>query len=206
MKFYSFLKKYILIFFFGVLSFISYSCYDYFPLKQDIKRTQNTFYNQDSRLVNFPELIKGNVTLFAMIYTHCPDICPMTTHNMQLVYEKLDNSTREKLRLVVITFDPERDKPLVLKEYAKIRGYDLSKWHFLSGNQDNTKEVMLKFGIKAVITDSTYDSDGNLSYYITHTDRLTLIDQDGFIRKNYQGSVINVEEVLKDINYLEKED
>lgn len=185
-----------------VLGFFAYSCYEHLPLKQDIKRTQNKFWNQDSILVEFPEVIENKVTLFAMIYTHCPDICPMTTHNMELIYEKLLPKDREKLLFVVITFDPERDSPTVLKDYAKVRGYDLSKWIFLSGNETDTKEVMLKFGIKAVKTDSSYDSNGKLNYYITHTDRLTLIDEKGFIRKNYLGSVINVEEVIRDIGYL----
>lgn len=126
----------------------------------------------------------------------------MTTHNMQLVYDKLDEEIREKIRFVVITFDPERDNPAVLKEYAEIRNYDLSKWLFLSGDESDTKEVMLKFGIKAVKTDSSYDSSGRLSYYITHTDRLTLIDDKGFIRKNYRGSVIDVEVIIDDIKYL----
>lgn len=137
-----------------------------------------------------------------MIYTHCPDICPMTTHNMELVFEKLSEKDKEWLKFVVITFDPERDTPSVLRDYAKIRNYDLSKWIFLSGDENNTKEVMLKFGIKAVKTDSSYDKSGKLHYYITHTDRLTLIDQDGFIKKNYIGSVINIEEIVSDINYL----
>jgi protein SCO1/2 len=183
---------------------LTLSCYEHFPLKQDIKRTQNKFYNQDSVIVKFPEIINGKITLLAMIYTHCPDICPMTTHNMQLVYDKLSDEQKDKIRFVVITFDPERDSPTVLRNYASVRGYDLTKWIFLSGNSDDTKEVMLKFGIKAVKTDSSFDASGNLSYYITHTDRLTLIDQKGFIRKNYRGSVINVDEVISDVNYLLK--
>ncbi len=196
------MQKKLFFFLVVILVVLAYSCYEHFPLKQDIKRTQNKFWNQDSVLVEFPEVIKNKITLFAMIYTHCPDICPMTTHNMHLISEKLDEKLKDNVKLVVITFDPERDTPSTLKEYAKVREYDLSKWIFLSGNENDTKEVMLKFGIKAVKTDSTYDKDGNLSYYITHTDRLTLIDEEGFIRKNYPGSVINVEEVIKDIKYF----
>ncbi|MCS7052117.1 MAG: SCO family protein [Ignavibacterium sp.] len=182
--------------------FIAYSCYEHFPLKQDITRTQNKFLTQDSILVEFPKIIQGKVTLVTMIYTNCPDICPMTTHNMQMVFDSLKDDIKDQVRLVVITFDPERDLPYVLKDYAVIRNYDLSKWYFLTSDQIQTNEVMLKFGIKAVKTDSSYDANGRLSYYITHTDRISLIDKDGFIRKNYKGSVINVEEIVKDISYL----
>lgn len=188
----------LLIFVYAVLS----GCYEHFPLKQDITRTQNEFLNQDSGKVKFPELTKGKITLMAMVYTHCPDICPMTTHNMQLIESKLSKDELEKVRFVVITFDPDRDTPDVLRKFAEIRDIDFSRWSFLSGNKQNTKEVMLKFDIKAVPADSSYDADGNLSYYIVHTDRLSLIDQNGLLRKKYVGSIVDVNEVVNDIKYL----
>lgn len=188
----------LLIFVYAVLS----GCYEHFPLKQDITRTQNEFLNQDSSKAKFPELTKGKITLMAMVYTHCPDICPMTTHNMQLIESKLSKDELEKVRFVVITFDPDRDTPDVLKKFAEIRDIDFSRWSFLSGNKQNTKEVMLKFDIKAVPADSSYDADENLSYYIVHTDRLSLIDQNGLLRKKYVGSIVDVNEVVNDIKYL----
>lgn len=181
---------------------IATGCYEHFPLKQDISRTQNKFLNQDSVEVQFPALTKNKITLIAMVYTHCPDICPMTTHNMQLVESKLSKDELENVRFVVITFDPNRDTPDVLKKFAEIRDIDFSRWNFLSGDEKNTKEVMLKFDIKAVPADSSYDADGNLSYYIVHTDRLSLIDQNGILRKNYVGSIADINEVVSDIKYL----
>lgn len=177
-------------------------CYEHFPLKQDISRTQNKFLNQDGIEVKFPDLIKGKITLLAMIYTHCPDICPMTTHNMQLVESKLSEEQLDKVRFVVMTFDPKRDTPEVLKKFGEIRDINFGRWNFLTGDEQNTKEVMLKFDVKAVPADSSYDSDGNLSYYIVHTDRISLIDQNGILRKNYVGSIVNTDEVVEDIKYL----
>lgn len=179
-------------------------CYDHFPLDQDISRTQNTFFNQDSIEVEFPELTKGKITLMTMVFTHCPDICPMTTHNMHLVEQKLPDEIKDDVKLVVISFDPNRDSPSVLKKYAELREYDLNRWSLLSGDDQNTKEVMLKFDVKAIFTDSTYSEDGELSYNIMHTDRMSLIDQSGRLRNNYKGSVANLDEVVEDIKYLSK--
>lgn len=178
------------------------SCYEHFPLKQDISRSQNKFLNQDSVEVKFPAMVKGKVTLMAMVYTHCPDICPMTTHNIQLVESKLSEKELDKVRFVVITFDPDRDTPEVLKKFGEIRDINFSRWNFLTGDEQNTKEVMLKFDIKAIPADSSYDADGNLSYYVVHTDRISLIDQNGILRKNYVGSIANVDEMVIDIKYL----
>jgi protein SCO1 len=177
-------------------------CYERFPLDQDLTRTQNTFFNQDSVKVQFPKIIKDKITLLAMVYTHCPDICPMTTHNMQLVEQRLLDNLKNKVKFVVISFDPNRDTPFVLKKFAEIRDINFDSWTLLSGDDQNTKEVMLKFGIKAIPADSAYDADGELRYNVIHTDRISLIDQEGRLRSNYKGSIANLDMILEDIKYL----
>lgn len=178
------------------------ACYQHFPLDQDIARTQNTFFNQDSIKVQFPEIIKNKITLMAMVYTHCPDICPMTTHNMYLVQEKLPDNLKDKVRFVIISFDPNRDTPSVLRKFAELRDLDFNYWTLLTGDEKNTKEVKLKFGITAIPTDSTYSDDGELSYSMVHTDRISLIDQDGKLRSNYKGSTADLNTIIEDIKYL----
>ncbi len=191
---------------FALFTFISVSlltgCYEHFPLDQDITRTQNTFLNQDSVKVEFPKIIKDKITLMAMVYTHCPDICPMTTHNMYLVQQRLPEDLKDKVKFVVISFDPNRDTPAVLKKFAEIRDITFDSWTLLSGDEQNTKEVMLKFDIKAIPADSTYDENGELSYNVIHTDRISLIDQNGRLRSNYKGSTANLDMILEDIKYL----
>jgi protein SCO1/2 len=183
------------------INFIT-GCNEHFPLDQDLTRTQNTFLNQDSVKVQFPKIIKDKITVLAMVYTHCPDICPMTTHNMQLVQQRLTDDLKDKVRFVVISFDPNRDTPSVLKKFAEIRDITFDKWTLLSGDEQNTKEVMLKFGVKAIPSDSSYDDYGELSYNVIHTDRISLIDQEGKLRSNYKGSTANLDMILEDIKYL----
>lgn len=177
-------------------------CYEHFPLDQDLTRTQNTFLNQDSVKVQFPEIIKDKITVLAMVYTHCPDICPMTTHNMFLVEEKLSDELKDKVKFIVISFDPNRDSPAVLKKFAEIRDLSFKSWTLLSGDEQNTKEVMLKFGIKAIPADSSYDENGELSYNVIHTDRISLIDPKGKLKANYKGSTAKIETILEDIKYI----
>ncbi|MFZ1519829.1 MAG: SCO family protein [Ignavibacteriaceae bacterium] len=183
------------------VSFLT-GCYEHFPLDQDLTRTQNIFLNQDSVKVQFPEIIKDKITVLAMVYTHCPDICPMTTHNMFLVEEKLSDELKDKVKFIVISFDPNRDSPAVLKKFAEIRDLSFKSWTLLSGDEQNTKEVMLKFGIKAIPADSSYDENGELSYNVIHTDRISLIDPKGKLKANYKGSTAKIETILEDIKYI----
>jgi protein SCO1/2 len=49
-------------------------------------------------------------------FTHCPDVCPTTLHQISEVLKASGDKGRE-LRALFITVDPERDRPEVLKEY-----------------------------------------------------------------------------------------
>ena len=61
---------------------------------------------------------------------------------------------------------------------------------------------MDRFDITFFPADTTYSPDGGVSYSMMHTDRISLIDSDGELRKNYRGSHVNLDELFNDIKYL----
>ena len=56
----------------------------------------------------------GKPTLIYFGYTHCPDICPLTMNNIAVAKKQLPKAEQDKLRIVFITTDPERDTPAAL--------------------------------------------------------------------------------------------
>jgi len=174
-------------------------CESKFPLNKDLTRKNYTFFNQDSVEVIFPGFIKDKVTVMGFIYTHCPDICPMTTHNMYLTQQKLKKNAIDNVLFVTVTFDPDRDFPSVLKKFGEIRDIDFNNWIFLWGDKKNTGSLLKRFDITALKTDSTYFDDGELTYSVMHTDRISLIDNESRLKKNYRGSKVNLEELYNDI-------
>ncbi len=162
-----------------------------------------TFMNQDSAMVSFPSAYKGKIVVMSFIYTHCPDICPLTTNNMQHLQDTLAADSLNGVEFVTMTFDPHRDKPSVLKEYAEIRGIKFDDWDFLSGSDANTDSVTYAVDVRYFPNDSTYSKNGRLSYYITHTDKCVLIDRDGIVRGEYSGSQLDFRKILNDIKSLE---
>ncbi len=177
-------------------------CIKNFPFDKDLKKESYSLLNQDSLNVSFPSLLNGKRTLIAFIYTHCADICPMTTHNLYLSQEELDKEGIENINYVVVSFDPERDTPGVLKKFAEIRELDLTKWNLLTGKKSIISDLMRRFDVTAIPTDSSYSDDGELSYTIMHTDRIALVDKDSKIRKYYKGSTANISELVNDIKEL----
>jgi protein SCO1/2 len=174
-------------------------CQSKFPLDKDLTKKNYTFFNQDSVEVIFHNIIKDKVTVIGFIYANCPDICPMTTHNMYLTQQKLKKNAIDNVLFVTVTFDPDRDSPSVLKKFGEIRDIDFNNWVFLRGDKKNTESLLRRFDITALKTDTTYFDDGELTYSVMHTDRIALIDNESRLKKNYRGSKVNLEELYNDI-------
>lgn len=187
----------------SVILLLSISCKEKLPLDKDLTKKSYTLINQDSIEVIFPKNIVGHKTVMGFIYTHCPDICPMTTHNMYLIEKKLKEDGINNINFVALSFDPDRDTPEVLKKFAEIRDLDFNSWTLLTGEKSTVNEIMKRFDVKAIKTDENIDEDGMTEYSMMHTDRISLIDEKGILRKNYKGSTINIEEIVKDIKSLE---
>jgi protein SCO1/2 len=159
--------------------------------------------SQDSTNINFPQDFKGKPFLLGFIFTNCPDVCPLTSHNFQLVQEEVKNEGIKEVNFVLISFDPDRDKPWVLKDYADLRNIDESNFKLLTGDKDTIKALMKKMQVVAIPGDTSKTTDGDLIYFFIHTDRAFLIDKNNRIRTEYRGSKLDISQAVKDLKALE---
>ena len=60
---------------------------------------------------------RGKLVFVFFGYTHCPDICPTTLSDMAGIMKSL-GSDADKLQVLFITLDPERDTPEVMAGYV----------------------------------------------------------------------------------------
>ena len=71
--------------------------------------------DQNGQLRSLKEF-QGKVVVLFFGYTQCPDVCPTTMTELAQV-KKLLGADADKLQVVFVTVDPERDTPEVLKAY-----------------------------------------------------------------------------------------
>ena len=57
------------------------------------------------------------VTLIFFGYTNCPDVCNIVLREIAAALNKLDDATRQRIQVVFITTDPERDTPEAITAY-----------------------------------------------------------------------------------------
>ncbi|MEE1818785.1 SCO family protein [Streptomyces sp. NPDC004288] len=68
------------------------------------------------------ERTKGKPTLIYFGYTHCPDVCPMTMSNIAIARKQLPKADQDKLQVVFVTTDPERDTSAELAKWLPAAG------------------------------------------------------------------------------------
>ncbi|WP_267243509.1 SCO family protein [Streptomyces sp. PR69] len=68
------------------------------------------------------ERTKGKPTLIYFGYTHCPDVCPLTMSNIAIAMKQLPQADRDKLQVVFVTTDPERDTSAELAKWLPSAG------------------------------------------------------------------------------------
>ena len=129
----------------------------------------------------------GRVWVVDLIYTRCPDTCPLQSAEMAGLQAEFVNEA--DIRLVSITVDPARDTLAVLSRYAKRFGADPKRWLFLTGE----KEAMYRFvqeGLRLPVMDpgSRARGAGGRGVTLLHSSRFVLVDREARIRGYYESS------------------
>jgi protein SCO1/2 len=63
-----------------------------------------------------------------MFYTSCPNVCPLLLAAIQRFEAALSPTERARLRVTVVSLDPQRDTPQALKAVAGRHGVDAGRW------------------------------------------------------------------------------
>lgn len=143
---------------------------------------------------------RGLVRLLFFGYTHCPDYCPQTLAVLGQVRREL-GAESERLQVVMVSADPERDRPEVLAAYLGDHQPDAVG---LTGEFEAVTAMAEAFGAefhKDPIRQAGGAPGGDGDYTVTHTGRLYLVDPQGQIRGSYLGALAP-EDVAHDVRVL----
>lgn len=96
------------------------------------------------------EDLRGKVYLTNFIWTNCRDTCPTLSFQMALLQGRLkeEGLLGDRVALISISFDHERDTPERLDRYARIFKAETGGWHIITGSPEEVKRVVSQgFGI-----------------------------------------------------------
>jgi protein SCO1/2 len=134
--------------------------------------------NQDNVAVT-EKSFQGKPALIYFGFTYCPDICPLSLQTMTQaldVAKAVQGSKSEAIQPILISLDPERDTPAVLKAYIASAGFPAS----LQGLTGTSQQIAaaakaFKVGYRKSVPEGAKPED----YVIDHTSIFYLMDSKG---------------------------
>ena len=133
---------------------------------------------------------EGPLTAIFFGFTNCPDVCPMTLNNLNLVVNNLDKKKKEKFKVFFVSIDPERDTPKIIKDYLS------SFENKIYGITGDSKKIFILSKSWGVLSEKIFTEDGN--YLINHSSSVILLKNGKYLdRINHHA---NYKDMFKAIN------
>jgi len=118
--------------------------------------------------------LEGGWQLVFFGYTHCPDVCPTTLHNLQQTLGLLEEREAALPEVVFVSVDPARDDREQLGQYVRFFRDD---FRAATGSRDAIDHLTDQFGAVYRI-----NRDEGEDYTVDHSAAIAAVGPDGRIR------------------------
>lgn len=158
------------------------------------------------------DFLGDRYVVMSFVYTSCADprACPMARMVFGRLHRELrDHPTlRDRVRLVTLSFDPERDTPEVMAEYAGEGGLHADRtedsWVFLTTESKPRLQPILDAYGQLVVPE--VGPDGRFTGTFAHMLKVFLIDPQGRVRNVYGSDFLHPAVVINDLETLRLEE
>lgn len=150
-----------------------------------------TLTDQYGKTVSLSDF-KGKPVVLTFLYTHCPDVCPLTAEYLHQTMEQLGNDAA-KVGVLAVSTDPARDDVAAALTFSKQHRME-SYWHYLVGSKSALAPIWSDYSIYAQIQQSQ----------VMHNSAIYIIDKQGreraLLRQDFQP-----QQVTQDLQILLQE-
>ncbi|HEX8549695.1 MAG TPA: SCO family protein [Cytophagaceae bacterium] len=152
--------------------------------------------DQDGRQASMTPL-RGSILITDFFFTRCEGICPKMSTQLTRVQEAFKND--KDVKIISFSVDPSNDNPKVLKQYASLFNADSTCWTFITGNKDS----IYYLAQKGFFLTAMEDRERPLEFI--HSEKLVLVDKQGWIRGYYNGTdKEEVDRMITEIKVLQQ--
>jgi protein SCO1 len=149
-------------------------------LDPPVEKRDFALTDTEGREFRFRESTDGFVTLLFFGYTYCPDVCPVHMANLAAVLPRLPWEVRQRLKVVFVTTDPERDTPARIREW--LDHFDRS-FIGLYGELEEVNRIQASLGLPPAAPEGP--ADAGTGYYVGHSSQMLAFTTDGRARLTY---------------------
>jgi protein SCO1/2 len=154
----------------------------------------SNWLDQDNKSFPIDEL-QGKIQVVAFVYTYCEHSCPIILARLKALKSLLPEGHSKQVQFLLVSLDPERDTPSVLKNYMQDKELEKDEWRLLNGSADDVLELAALVGVKY----KPMDPEGK---DIAHSNMITVLDKKGRLYYQMKGLNESVNDVEKAIGQL----
>ena len=151
-----------------------------------VYQIEGDFIDQDDHPFLLTSL-RGEPVLVAMFYASCTTVCPRIISEMSRIEQAIPETERSRLRLVLVTIDPQHDTTTRLRELAVERALETPRWTLLRADEDTVHELAMALGVQ-------YRRVGEGEF--VHSALITLLDGQGRITAQLDGIDSPIEPIV----------
>lgn len=114
---------------------------------QSIYNLQANLTNQ-SGIAHGLDVHQGHPVLVTMFYGSCPMACPMLIDTLRTVERAVTPAQRTRLRVLMVSIDPDRDTVQHLQTLAQERRIDSSRWTLARTDEASVRKIAAVLNIQ----------------------------------------------------------
>jgi protein SCO1/2 len=124
------------------------------PAGADAADPPQSIYNLRAKLVDQSGIVRGldmhrgHPVLVTMFYGSCAVACPLLIDTLRSFERSLTPLERARIRVVLISIDPEHDTTMSLRELAATRRIDLSRWTVVNTDEASVRKIAAVLNIQ----------------------------------------------------------
>jgi protein SCO1 len=109
---------------------------------------------------------RGKVVVVTFLYTHCPDLCPLTAMHVQAALGRL-GAQRKDVSVLAVSVDPEGDTPAAVRRFVHTHRLG-PQFHYLTASRKTLAPIWRAYNVASVKVDG---ADPDHTLYVLLLDR-----------------------------------
>ncbi len=115
---------------------------------------------------------QGKPIVLTFLYTHCPDVCPLTADKLHVAMQNLGKDVQQ-VAVLAVSMDPKGDTAAAAQNFSRIHKLG-DYFHFLIGTHDELAPVWASYSVNAQAATS--------AGIVSHSTAIYVIDKQGHER------------------------
>ncbi len=174
-----------------------------YPLPVIMSAVDGDVLDSDGTRRRLFEVLGNGIALLSFVYTSCSDAdgCPLATHVMRQVAAYIDEqgNLSGQLRIVTLSFDPERDTPEAMRRYAGESEPAGNLVFLTTASREVLQPILDGYG-QYIVREP--DPAGAFGGGYSHILKVFLIDRHKRVRNVYSVSFLYPQIIINDVKTL----